>query len=400
MKKYLVTILGIVLVASVLLPSFSFAQESAPVYITLFYGDGCPHCAKEEIFLDKLEEEFQNLVVRRLEVWYNQDNVKLMQEVAKKLNIQVSGVPLTIIGKEAISGYFNDETTGKRIRGIIESHLVVGCADVVGDVIGGDGGDSDVECEDEDIPETINLPIFGEINTKAWSLPLLTIVIGAIDGFNPCAMWVLLFLISLLLGMEDKKKMWILGSAFIIASGAVYFLFLAAWLNLFLFLGFIVWIRLIIGLIAVGSGGYHLREWWFNRNATCRATNEGRRQKIISQLKWVTEQKVFWLALVGIVAVAVAVNLVELVCSAGLPAIYTNILSLSGLSTPAYYLYLLLYIVIFMLDDMLIFIIAMTTLQATGISTKYTHWANLIGGVVILILGILLIFKPGLVMFG
>ena len=380
--------------------NFANAQEPAPVYLTFFYGDGCPHCAKEEIFLDKLEKEFPNLVVRRLEVWYNQDNVKLMQEVAARLKIKVSGVPLTIIGEDTISGYLNDATTGEKIRNIVKQHSPSGCSDLVGQVMGEGATEGEEVCKEDNLSGIITLPFFGEIDIKKWSLPFLTFIIAAIDGFNPCAMWVLLFLISLLLGMENKKKMWTLGLAFIIASAAVYFFFLAAWLNLLLFLGFIAAIRIIIGLVAVGSGAYHLKEWWFNRNATCRSVNDEKRKKIMDSLRRVTEQRIFWLALLGIIAVAVAVNLVELICSAGLPAIYTQILSSADLSSPVYYLYLLFYIFIFMLDDLLIFVIAMVTLQASGISKKYTHWTNLAGGIIILILGILLIFKPGWVMFG
>jgi thiol-disulfide isomerase/thioredoxin len=401
MKKYFIKLSLIFLLTLFLLPNISFAQEPAPVYLTLFYGDGCPHCAKEEIFLDKLKKEFSNLEIRKLEVWNSQENAKLMSEVAKKFNIKVSGVPLTIIGDQTIVGYYNDEITGQRIRNIVSSHSFNGCIDVVGEFMGDNSTSGNIECEEEkNKPEMISLPFFGEVNIKNFSLPVLTIVIAAIDGFNPCAMWVLLFLISLLLGMENKKKMWTLGIAFIVTSAFVYFLFLSAWLNLFLFLGFISFIRIAVGLVAVGSGSYHLKEWWFNRNATCRATSDEKRKKIMDSLRKVTEQRAFWLALLGIIGVAFAVNLVELVCSAGLPAIYTQTLSLASLSTPAYYLYLLLYIVIFMLDDILVFAIAMTTLQMTGISKKYTHWANLFGGIIILILGILLIFKPGLIMFG
>ena len=401
MKKISLIFLTIILVSFILLPGFSLAQEQSKIYLTFFYGDGCPHCAKEEIFLDKLEKEFSNLEIRRLEVWSNQANAKLMGDIAQKLNIRVTGVPLTIIGDQAISGYYNDDVTGKRIKNIIISHSQNGCIEIVGEVIGNDKTEGSVECEeDKEEPEMVSLPIIGEINIKNWSLPALTFIIAAVDGFNPCAMWVLLFLISLLIGMENKKKMWTLGTAFIVTSAFVYFLFLAAWLNLFLFLGFIAGIRIIIGIVAIGSGGYHLKEWWFNRNATCRATNDEKRKKIMESLRRVTEQKAFWLSLVGIISVAFAVNLVELVCSAGLPAIYTQVLSISNLSTPIYYLYLLFYIFIFMLDDLLVFIIAMTTLQITGISKKYTHWANLVGGIIILVLGILLIFKPGWVMFG
>jgi len=385
MKKYLAKILLVVLLTVFLLPNISFAQEALPVYLTLFYGDGCPHCAKEEAYLSKLEKEFPSLKVRKLEVWHNQDNVKIMEETGKKLNIQITGVPLTLIGNKVISGYLNDQTTGQQIKKIIQQHLITGCADIVGDI------DGNISCEEKDASDIINLPLFGEVNFKSWSLPILTIVIGSIDGFNPCAMWVLLFLISLLLGMENRRKMWVLGFTFILTSALVYFFFLAAWLNLFLFLSYVTIIRSAIGVVAVVSGGYHLKEWWFNRNATCRATSQEKREKIMSRLRWVTEQKVFWLALIGIIVVAVAVNMVEVVCSAGLPAIYTQILAGANLSTPIYYLYLLLYILFYMIDDLIVFMIAMTTLQAFGISNKYTHWTNLFGGIIILILGLLLI---------
>ena len=406
MNKYLSKLqpifLTLILAIIFVLPNIAFAQEQpAPkVYLTVFYGDGCSHCAKEEIFLDKLEKEFPSLVVRRLEVWYNQDNVKIMKEIAINLNINVAGVPLTVIGDEVISGYLNDQTTGARIRGIVESHLIIGCADIVGDIVGDNGDGGNFECEDDKLLETIDLPFFGEVETKKWSLPILTIAIAAIDGFNPCAMWVLLFLVSLLLGMENKKKMWTLGIAFIVTSSVVYFFFLTAWLNLFLFLGFISIIRIIIGIVAIGSGGYHLREWYVNKSGLCKVTDQKRKQKIMDKFKQVTEEKKFWLALVGIISIAIAVNMIELVCSAGLPAIYTQVLALSDLSVPFYYLYLLLYIFVFMLDDLAIFVIAMTTLQVAGLSGKYSRWSNLLGGIIILILGILLIFKPGWVMFG
>jgi len=399
MKKKLLILLVVTFALTLVVPT-AFAEQYKTVYLTLFYGDGCPHCHKEILFLEKLEKELPNVNVKTFEIYNHPDNAKLMQEVGKKLNQRISGVPFLVIGDETLVGYLNDETTGEKIKQIIKKHSNGGCYDIVGQIMGLEVNGESTECEDKKEIENIELPIFGEINIKNWSLPILTILIAAVDGFNPCAMWVLLFLISLLIGIEDKKKMWTLGSAFIVTSALVYFLFLSAWLNLFLFLGFISIIRIIVGLVAIGSGGYHIKEWWFNRNATCRVTNGERRQKIMNSLRRVTEQRVFWLALLGIIGVAFAVNLIELVCSAGLPAIYTQILSLSDLSPVVYYLYLFLYILIFMLDDLAIFFIAMTTLQATGISTKYTHWANFIGGIIILVLGILLIFKPGWIMFG
>jgi len=375
------------------------SQEKNKVYISFFYGDGCPHCAKEQVFLNKLEYDFSNVEIKRFEVWRNRDNAELMSKVVKELGISISSVPLTVIGDEAISGYLNDATTGMRIKRIMQEHKDHGCVDIV-DAVQNGSNKENVQCAPEDSNTQISLPIFGNIDPSKLSLPLLTIAVAAIDGFNPCAMWVLIFLISLLLGMQDRKKMWILGGAFIVASGLVYFLFLSAWLNLFLFLGFIAAIRIAIGIVAVGSGAYHLKEWWTNRLGACKVGDGEHKRKIMDRFRNIVSEQNFWLALAGIIAVAISVNLVELVCSAGLPAIYTNVLAGAHLNAIEYYLYLFLYMIIFMLDDMLIFVIAMTTLHVTGISAKYSRWSNLVGGVVILLLGLLLIFKPGWVMFG
>jgi hypothetical protein len=225
-------------------------------------------------------------------------------------------------------------------------------------------------------------------------------VLGAIDGFNPCAMWALLFLISLLLGMKDRKRMWILGTAFIFTSALVYFTFMAAWLNLILFIGIVAWVRIIIGLIALLGGGYNLKEYFTSPAGVCKVSGGDKKQKFFEKLKDVTKQKNFYIALGGIVVLAFAVNLIELICSAGLPAVYTQVLALSDLSILQYYLYLLFYVFIFMLDDLIVFIIAMKTLEVTGFTAKYSKWSHLIGGILMIAIGLLLIFRPELLMFG
>jgi hypothetical protein len=246
----------------------------------------------------------------------------------------------------------------------------------------------------------INLPILGKIDAYKISLLALTVILGLLDGFNPCAMWTLLFLIGLLLGMKDRKRMWVLGSTFIIASAFVYFMFMSAWLNFFLFLGFIVWVRIVIGIIALLGGGYRLKEFLFNKESSCKVTSHENREKVIQKLKSAVGEKSFSLAMGGIIVLAFMVNLVELICSAGLPAVYTQVLAMNDLSVWQYYLYLLLYIFFYMLDDLLVFIIAMITLEITGLSTKYLKFSQLFGGVIMLIIGLFLIFKPQWLMFG
>ncbi|MFH1744780.1 MAG: hypothetical protein ABH881_01280 [bacterium] len=419
MKKILfISILFILFIFS------SSAQATEKINIYFFYGDGCPHCAKEEKFLDYLEKTDNNIEIKRYETWSNSDNAKLLARVAEAMDVDVRGVPFTIIGDKTITGYYDDKTTGKKIKGILADYEMNGCDDVVAPIINSlqnESKNTDSKCvhgcglDDEEcvhdcgcsadkvqagnVPEKITVPIFGEISVKNVSLPILTLVIAGLDGFNPCAMWVLLFLINLLLGMKDRKRMLILGSAFIISSGFVYFLFLAAWLNLFLFLGFILWIRIAIALVALGSGGYSLYNFWKNRKVTCKVESNEKRKMVFENLRKVAEAQKFWIALAGIILLAAAINLVEIVCSAGLPAVYTQVLALSSLPKWQYYFYLLFYIFIYMLDDMVIFFIAMATLKITASESKFAKYSSLIGGAIMVSLGLLLLFRPGWLMF-
>ena len=186
---------------------------------------------------------------------------------------------------------------------------------------------------------------------------------------------------------------------FIFVSGLVYFLIMAVWLNLVLVFGMIKWVRLLIGLMALLAGGWSLRSWWKNREGGCEVVGEEKRQKLFSRFKAVTSKQSLVLATLGIAVVAVGMNLIELACSAGLPAVYAQVLALNQLPRLNYYLYILVYIVFFMLDDLVVFVIAMITLRAIGIESKFSRWSKLIGGVVMFLIGASLLFKPELLSF-
>lgn len=379
------------------------------VNLYLFWGDGCPHCAKEKTFLTNILPKYPEAELNTYEIYHNQNNVGLMQKTADKLNANASGVPFLIIGDKYFVG-FSEGVTDKEIESRIKQCSSSNCPDSIGSIVNSTvSGDSypTATSQPQDEQQTdkkvkiVKLPFVGEINTLNYSLPLLTIIIGTLDGFNPCAMWTLLFLISLLLGLKSRRRMWLLGGTFIAASAFVYFLFMAAWLQLILFLGFIVWVRIAIGALAIAGGGYNVRDYLKKRKESgCKVTGSEKRQRTFAKMKAIAQQNSLWLALGGIILLAFAVNLVELVCSAGFPAIFTQVLALSDLATWQYYGYILLYIFFFMLDDMIIFAIAMLTLRATGISTKYSKISSLVGGILMIIIGLLLILKPELLMFG
>ncbi len=402
MKKHISKTLIIVLAAFLVARFKVFAQET-PVNIHLFWAEGCPHCEQELAFLTKLQEADPNIHIQTYEISKSTRNTLLLTKVSKKLNVSASGVPFTVIGEKYFVGYGTEETHGTLITELVKQAREQNSADIVAEIANSTSKPKPNPqiTNDPTIPEAIKVPLIGLVNIKTLSLPALTFVIALADGFNPCAMWVLLFLISLLLGMANKKRMVLLGSTFIGASGLVYFLFLTAWLNLFLFLGYVSWIRVAIGGIALFAGYQYLKEYITNKDGGCKVIggNE-KRQQVFAKLRSFVAERNLLLSLGGIALLAFGVNVVEFVCSVGLPAVYTKILTLSDLPALTYYMYLIFYVFIFMLDDILIFTVAMATLKAVGIESKYARVSHLIGGLLMLGIGLLMLFKPELLMFG
>ena len=399
MKKYLIYFC-IVIFSFFLSISNVNARE---INLYFFHGDGCPHCADEEEFLSKYKDDNLNIV--RYEVWYDEENSTFLEEVSNQMEFNVRGVPVTIVGDTVISGY--SDTISKKIERAIKFYENDDnkYRDAVQEVKDGTyekkekEDDFDKEEEKSDDETTVDTPIFGKINLKNMSLSSSAVVIGLVDGFNPCAMWVLLFLISILIGMKDRKKMWIIGFSFLFTSALVYFLILLSWLNIVAKVTTIIWIRNIIALVALGGGIYNVYKFFTSKDSGCDVVDDKKRKTIFNKIKKFTKEKNIFLAVGGACLLAVSVNLVELACSAGLPLVFGQLLALNNVSGIQGVFYTLLYVIFFMLDDMVIFIIAMLTTKVAAISTKYNKYSHLIGGLIMIVIGLLLLFKPGLLMF-
>lgn len=382
------------------------ADAPARVDVYLFWADGCPHCEREIAFLKHAESGDERLRVHYLEVTRDAANRAAFVAVAEQLALTDLSVPLTFVGDAHMVGYDRDATTGAELKRLIDQCAARGCTDAVGPVLQRfarrDGAAPPVGpgARHAAIPQELSFPFVGTVRTADLSLPVLTVALAALDGFNPCAMWVLVFLIGLLLNLQDRLRMWTLGIAFIATSALVYFLFMAAWLNFLLFIGTVLWVRGAVGLVALAGGYYYLRQYFENPAAACEVTAPQARQRVFASLRRLASESRFWIALLGIVALAFAVNLVELVCSAGIPAVYTQVLSLSEIPRWQYTAYLALYILVFMLDDLFVFVVAMKTLQISGVTTRYTRFSHLAGGVVLLAIGALLLLRPQWLMFG
>lgn len=397
-------------IAVMLLPIKASAAANT-VNMYMFYSSTCPHCKALDSALDDIKKDYPNLKVYKYEVSESVKNSSLMVKSANTLDVPSNSVPFTIIGTKTFIGYSEPQTKSEIEYALKLYSSVSSYKDPIGEMLNLQYSTGTLTYDeiktsyekDNNVNNkggyVIDVPFVGPVETKALSLPVISILIGTIDGFNPCAMWVLLFLLSVLIGMKDKKRMWILGSSFLVSSALIYLVFMLAWLNLAVFIGAIWWVKMLIALVALIGGYLNLRAFARTKEDGCEVVDEKKRKKIFTKVKKFTSEKSFPLALAGIIALAISVNFIELTCSAGLPVIFTNILALNNLSTFEYSFYIFLYILFFLIDDLVVFFIAMKSLKLTGISTKYGKYSHLIGGILMVLIGILMILKPEWLMF-
>ena len=383
-----------------------FSASAKEVTLNLFYGKECPHCEAEQQYLETLKDEYgDDLKINKIEVWHNKDNNKLLEKVRDKLNDNGRGVPFTVIGTTGITGY--SEATEEEIKELIEKVKKNNEVDAVSYIV--DGKEIPKQTKTP-VKEKTKIPILGETDLTKVSLPILSAVLGLVDGFNPCAMWVLLFLVAMLVQVKDKKRMLILGATFLITSALMYTLIMVAWIlitsgakNVLTNITNIsatstMILKLAISLVALIVGIINVKNYLKSRKTEdgCEVVNDEKRSKILNQIKELTKEKSLLLAVVGIATLAVSVNLVELACSAGIPLVYTSALVLNNLNIVEYAIYIFIYIIFFMFDDILVFFIAYKTMEVTGISTKYSKYAHLVGGIVMIGISVFLIIQSGL----
>ena len=380
-----------------ILPSIN-AEEKKQVNVYLFHSNTCSHCKAEIEFLNEIQKEYENLKINLYEINDVKENKELMINIKEKLNIDSPMVPFTVIGDYYYIGYNDGVKDG--IKNLIEKYTSEEQYDVIKDII--DGKDvSNFKIKNGEINKIST--VFGEIDPAKVSLPILSVIMGAIDGFNPCAMWVLIFLITMLFNMENKKRMWALGITFLVTSALIYLVFMFVWLGVATkLLTTISWLKLLIGLIALIGAFINLKGFIksiVKKDAGCEVVDNSKRKKIISKIKKYTSEKSFILEMLGVRLLAISVNAIELACSAGLPVLFTNVLALNDVNFIEKCIYIFIYIFFFLIDDIIVFFVAMFTLNIKALSTKYTKYSHLIGGIIMLIIGILMIFKPEWLMF-
>lgn len=364
--------------------------------IVAFVRDGCPHCAEFESYVDEHGLDVQYYEVTQI------DAQKLFSDLQERAPTLNQGVPTIVINGHVSQGYDTDED-GDAIKQrvmLCEAHAD-GCLpfeDFIKSTatveVAATGETCTDNCDANLDKYTLDLWFIGKTDLTLLSLPTLSILLGFLDGFNPCAMWVLITLLTLLINTHDMKKVWIIGGTFLFISGAVYYLFIAAWLNVFLLIGYNFWVQKLIGIVAVGGGGFYLYEAFGKDPNQCKVSDLAGHKRIIDKMKHILELSAWPAMILGVSILAISVNMIELVCTAGLPAIFTQILAFNDVTHMARYGYIGLYILLYMIDDLVIFGIAVYTLHATGMTTKYRRFTLIFGGLLMYGLGLLLIFAP------
>ncbi|HKY72029.1 MAG TPA: glutaredoxin family protein [Nitrospira sp.] len=346
--------------------------DEPPPDVEVFVRSGCPHCEAAKDFLDQLQREHPSLHIVVHDLAQDPAARQRLRALADARGIVTMGVPTFLIGDKVIVGFLSAETTGADIRAQLETRVR----------------------RIARAPDSIKTSWFGELRVGDLGLPLFTIIIGLLDGFNPCAMWVLLFLLSLLVNLQDRRKMALLAGTFVFVSGLVYFAFMAAWLNIFLLIGLSRAIQVGLGGIALFVGAVNVKDFFAWHRGITLSIPASAKPGLYARVRAILQAENLTGALTGIIILAGLVNVIELLCTAGFPALYTQMLSLQGLSMWEYYGYLGLYNLAYIFDDSLMVTTAVITLSRRKLQERAGQWLKLASGTVMAGLGLALLLKP------
>ena len=366
----------------------STGEEAADLEV--FAMEGCPHCTEAEPFLARLRHERPDLQIKVFDVSADEAARRRLISLAEKRGVRALGTPTFFVRGELVVGWQSEATTGEKILSLLPPAR--------GREVEGLGEDGQASVPSAPERGVVELPIFGELSVEHLGLPLFTILLGLLDGFNPCAMWALLYLLSLLVNLHDRRKMFLIGGTFILVGGALYFAFMAAWLEVFLLIGLSRGIQVTLGAFALLIGVINVKDYFAFKKGFSLSIPESAKPGIYAQVRRVLNAQNVVGALVAVGLLSVLINLVELLCTAGFPAVYTEILTAWQLPRVQYYSYLALYIAAYILDDSIMLAIAVVTLGRRKLQERGGRLLKLVSGAVMVALGLTLLFKPDWVM--
>lgn len=419
--------------------------------VEVFVREGCPRCAAAKpIIFDQIAPRYPAYKFVQKDIASSTENANRLQELAQRYGVAAASVPaLHYCGKLKV-GYIDPASSHRQWDDVLKAVTIPCAPEKKTSERGGVPGwmiavllaaqpapevdtdeppprkpipeasaaseeDSDAapprralpeEVEPETDPlalpppaedsqsDVVTLPMIGDIRWRDWGMPAFTITVGLIDGFNPCAMWVLLFLLSLLVNLRDRWKILAVAGTFVFISGLAYFAFMSAWLSVAKLVILLRPAQLILGVLGLVVGLIHIKDFFAFKQGVSLSIPESAMPGLYNRMRNVVMAETLWGAIAGASVLAVLVNIIELLCTAGLPAMYTGILTMQKYPAWLNFLYLLLYIVAYMFDDSIMVAIAVVTLGKHKLQERGGRILKLLGGAVIAGLGVVMIFKP------
>ena len=362
------------------------SNQQPVIHLYFFWSKKCPHCLKAQPDIVDIDKSLPWLKLHSYELVEHPENIRLYTTMATKLGNDARSVPTFMFCGNLLSGYDKAETTGNLLRSYLQSCYQFARKN--------DPENTTVFNLGQSQSEIINLPFLGGISSSEYSLPVLTVFIAAMDAFNPCAFFVLLFLLSMMVHSRSRARMALIGGIFVFFSGAVYFLFMAAWLNLFLFLGELRFITLFAGFVAILIAMVNIKDYfWFKRGFSLSISDQ-EKPKLIDRIRQLLKLDSIITVIFATVILAIVANSYELLCTAGFPMVYTKILTMNSLSIEQYYLYLLFYNLVYILPLLLIVTVFTIKLGSRKLTENEGVVLKLLSGVMMLMLGLLLVVSP------
>ncbi len=373
-KRYLLVFLVFMLVFSSYsaLAQLNQSDSNNTVEINAFVSVTCPHCAKLEEYLNEIKDDYPYLKVNIYEVTQNEENRQLLMKMAQDYGISVQAVPTYFIGGQHFVGYA--PSMNQDIIDAIHSAYNKLTANSTS--------------------AEVKIPIFGKIDATAFSLPLITLIVGFVDGFNPCAFFVLLFLLSMLIHLKSRKRMLIIGLTFVFFSGLIYFLFMSLWLNFFMITENVKYITLVAGIVALFIASINIKDFFAFKKGVSLTVSDKQRKTLLSKMRKLLKAESLISMLIGTIVLAITANLYELLCTVGLPMVFTKVLVMNHLSRISYYLYLLFYNIVYLVPLLAIVLVFTFTLGSKKLTQKQGEALKLLSGMMMLALGSLLVFAP------
>lgn len=382
------------------------------IHIYFFWGNGCPHCAAAEPFLTDLAQRYPNVELLAYEVWNVPQNQTLLMKMAAAFGYQPHYVPAIFIGDQHWEG-FND-TIKVEIEAALQNCVNSGCPDRGSGIIPGVSTPAPAtetpsaqstppvasptpQSTQPSTDEIIDLHLVGKVDLTGKSLWFSTLLISFVDGVNPCSIWVLTMLLAITLHTGSRKKVVLIGIVFLTVTAGVYALFISGLFTIFTVVRFAGWMQLLAALVALIFGLVNIKDYFWYKEGVSFTISDKKKPGILQRMRNLLDaSQSFGGLIVSTVILALGVSLVEFSCTAGFPVLWTNLLASQKVAPLAFILLLLLYMLVYQLDEMAIFFTAVFTLKSSRLEEKHGRILKLVGGMLMLTLAIVLLVKPAL----